>query len=132
MIQPLPGIGRVNHAAHAHHRHLRQGFRAHGAVFFNQRRGIAGIHDRGAQRGANREVEIVHAAGGQFFQQVHGVSKTDAGDFHLFRGETVADNKGVVGVLAGHFVGDVEHRQREPGAIIAAAAPLVVALVRVW
>ena len=132
VIQTLLGIGRVHYPAHAHHRHLSQGFGAHGAIFFNQRRGIGGIDNRGSQRGANREVEIVDAAGGQLFQQIHGVSKTDTGDFHLFRGEPVADNKGIIGVLAGHFVGDVQYRQREFRAIIAAAAPFIVALVRVW
>ncbi len=58
--------------------------------------------------------------------------KADARHFQLFRGEAVANNKSVVRVLARHFVGDIQHRQRELRAVIAAAAPLVVALVRVW
>ena len=76
-------------------------------------------------------MQIVETARRQFFQQVHGVVKTDTRLFQLFRGEAIADNKGIVGVLARHFVGNVQHRQRETRAVVAAAAPLVIALVGV-
>ena len=76
-------------------------------------------------------MQIIHTARRQFFQQIHGVFKADARDFQLFRGETVANDERVVRVLAHHFVRDIQHRQREFSAVIAAAAPLVVALVRV-
>lgn len=77
------------------------------------------------------EVEIIYPARGQFFQQIQGVFEANARDFKLFRRETVANDKRVVRVLAHHLVGNVQHRQREFRAVFAAAAPLVVALVRV-
>ena len=76
-------------------------------------------------------MQIVETARRQFFQQVQGVVKTDTRLFQLFRGEAIADNKGIIGVLTGHFVGNVQHRQRETRAVVAAAAPLVIALVGV-
>ena len=132
VIEAQLGIGNVNHPADAHHRHLSQSVRAHGAVFLDQRRRVAGIDDRGTQGRAHREVQIIDAASGQFFQQIHGVIEADPRDLHLFWREAVADDKGIVSVLAGHFMGDVENRQREAGAIVAATAPFVVALVGVW
>ncbi|SAJ32372.1 Uncharacterised protein [Enterobacter cloacae] len=76
-------------------------------------------------------MEIIYPARGQFFQQIQGVFEANARDFKLFRRETVANDKRVVRVLAHHLVGNVQHRQREFRAVFAAAAPLVVALVRV-
>ncbi|SAR74880.1 Uncharacterised protein [Klebsiella variicola] len=131
VIEAQLGISNVNHPADAHHRHLSQGFRAHRAVFLDQRCWIAGIDDRRTQGRAHREVQIIDTAGSQLFQQIHGVVEADPRDLHLFRREAIADDKGIVSVLAGHFVGDVEDRQRETGAIVAATAPLVVALVGV-
>ena len=131
MIQPLLRIRRVDHAANAHHRDLSQGIRAQRTIFFNQRRRIAGIDNRGTQRCADGEVQIVETARRQFFQQVQGVIKTDTRLFQLFRGEAIADNKGIIGVLARHFMGNVEDRQRETRTVVAAAAPLIIALVRI-
>ena len=122
----------VYHAANAHDRYLRQRFRAHGHIFFNQRRRVIGLNDRRAQGRANGEVQVVQATCGQFFQQIHGVVEADPRDFHLFRREAIANNKGIIRILAHHFVGDLQHRQREFGAVVTAAAPLVVALVGVW
>ena len=129
VIQRLIHIGSIHHAAHAHDRNLRQRFRTHRAVFFDKRSWILSVDNGRTQGRADGEVQIVHAARRQFFQQVHGVVKADARDFHLFRGEAVANNKRVVRVLAHHFVGNVQHGQRELRAVIAAAAPLVIALV---
>ena len=131
MIEALLGIGGVDYPADAHHRHLGEGVRAHRTVFLDQRRRVAGIDDRRTQGRAHREVQIIDTAGGQLFQQIHGVVKADPRDLHLLRREAIADDKGIVGVLAGHFVGDIQHRQWETGAVVAATAPLVIALVGV-
>ena len=132
MFQRFIGIGGIHHATHAHDWNLRQRFRTHRAVFFDKRRWVLGVDNGRTQGRADGEVQVIHAARRQFFQQVHGVFKADARHFQLFRGEAVANNKSVVRVLAHHFVGDIQNRQRELRAIIAAAAPLVVTLVRVW
>ncbi|MOA33074.1 hypothetical protein D3C78_1543350 [compost metagenome] len=76
-------------------------------------------------------MQIIHPTRRQFFQQVHRVVEADAWHFHLFRGEAVANDEGVIRVLTHHFVGDVQHRQREFGAVVATAAPLIIALVGV-
>ena len=65
----------------------------------------------------------------QSFQQIQGVIKTDTRHFQLFRRETVADDEGWIGILANHFPGDFQHRQREAGAVFTAATPLIVTLV---
>ncbi|GBE71485.1 hypothetical protein EKINANG_31350 [Enterobacter sp. KINAN-G] len=132
VVQRFIGIGGIHHAAHAHHRYLSQRFRTHRAVFFDQRRRVLGVNNGRTQGRADGEVQVIQAACRQFFQQVHGVFKADARHFQLFRREAIANNKGVVRVLAHHFVGDIQNRQRELRAVIAAAAPLVVTLVRVW
>ena len=77
-------------------------------------------------------MQIIQATRGQFFQQIHGVIKADPRHFHLFRREAVADDKGVIRILADHFVSDLQHRQREFRTVVAAAAPLVITLVGVW
>ena len=132
MFQRLVRIRGIDHATDAHDRHLRQRVRTHCAVFFDKRGRILRVDNRRTQGCANGEVQVIHTARGQLFQQVHGIFKADARLFQLFRGEAIADDKGVIGVLAHHFMGDVEHGQREFRAVIAAATPLVVMLVRVW
>ncbi|MNZ54781.1 hypothetical protein D3C78_726930 [compost metagenome] len=77
-------------------------------------------------------MQIIHPTRRQFFQQVHRVLEADTRHFHLFRREAVANDEGVISILAHHFVGDVEYRQREFGAVIATAAPFIIALVGVW
>ncbi len=132
MLQPLLRIRFIHHAAHTNHRHLRQPLRALRNKFVDQRRGILGVNDGGTQQLTNREVHIVKPALRQFLQQIERVGKANARHFDLFRREAIADNKGVVCDALRHLMGDIQHRQRETGAIFAAAAPLVVALVGVW
>ncbi|MNS58332.1 hypothetical protein D3C72_912480 [compost metagenome] len=131
VVQRLVNVCGVHNATHTHHRNLRERFGTHGVVFLDQRGWVLRIYDGWAQRCTHGEVQVIQATGGQFFQQVQRVVKTDARNFHLFRREAIADNKSVVGVLTDHFMGDVQDRQRESGAVVTAAAPLVVALVGV-
>ncbi len=132
MFQRAFGIFFIHHATDANHRHFGEGFRAHGDKFCDQRRRIFTVDDGGTQQLADGEVHVIQATRGELLQEVHGVIKANAGNFQLFWREAIADNKRIIREAFGHFMGDFQHFQRETGAIIAAAAPLVVTLVRVW
>ena len=131
MLQRHLHVGFIHHAADADNRHLCQAFGTLRDIFVDQRRRIAVIDDRGTQQLAHGKVHVVEAALRQFLQQIERVGKANAGHFDLFRREAIADNKGVVRDALRHFMGDIQHRQRETGAVFTAAAPLVVALVGV-
>ncbi len=107
MIEALLGIGGVHHPADAHHRHLGEGVRSASRSISS----ISGVGslvstmetDAGSRPPRSADNRLPRAA--SFSSRYMVSSKRIPRDLHLLRREAIADDKGIVSILAGHFVG---------------------------